>query len=117
MPGTYNENILWENKNLVIKSYSGREHTIIDGQNLNNVFKISNVDSTSLLEGFTLRNGDATTNGTSYPQNSGGGILLHGNVNYIKLKNLLLSNVMEKTGIWNLFKGSKSCIRKLNYSK
>ena len=79
MPGTYNENILWDNKNLVIRSYSGREHTIIDGQNLNNVFKISNVDSTSLLEGFTVRNGDATPNGTpSYPLNSGGGINLTG---------------------------------------
>ena len=91
MPGTYNENILWDNKNLVIRSYSGREHTIINGQNSNNVFKISNVDSTSLLEGFTLRNGDATPNGTpSYPLNSGGGINLTGVTNYIKLRNLVV---------------------------
>ena len=91
LQGTYNENIVWNNKNLVIRSYSGREHTIIDGQNLNNVFKISNVDSTSLLEGFTVRNGDATLNASSsYPLNSGGGILLHGLTNYIKLKNLIV---------------------------
>ena len=91
MPGTYNANIIWDNKNLLIKSYSGRDHTIIDGQNLNNVFKISNVDSTSLLEGFTVRNGDATPNGTpSYPLNSGGGINLTGVTSYIKLRNLVV---------------------------
>ena len=85
--------ILYDNKNLVIRSYSGREHTIIDGQNLNNVFKISNVDSTSLLEGFTVRNGDATPNGTpSYPLNSGGGINLTGFTSYIKLKNLVVEH-------------------------
>ena len=111
MPGTYNENIQWENKNLVIKSYSGRDHTIIDGQNLNNVFKISNVDSTSLLEGFTLRNGDATTNGTSYPQNSGGGILLHGNVNYIKLKNLIVEQCDgENQGSGIYLRGAKAVL-------
>ncbi|MGY8868206.1 MAG: right-handed parallel beta-helix repeat-containing protein, partial [Methylophagaceae bacterium] len=91
MPGIYNENILWENKNLVIKSYSGRDHTIIDGQNLNNVFKISGVDSTSLLEGFTIRNGDAFPNGaSSYPLNCGGGIILYGTTDYIQLKNLII---------------------------
>ena len=111
MPGTYYENILWENKNLVIKSYSGRDHTIIDGQNLNNIFKISNVDSTSLLEGFTLRNGDATTNGTSYPQNSGGGILLHGNVNYIKLKNLIVEQCDgENQGSGIYLRGAKAVL-------
>ncbi|MDC3133894.1 hypothetical protein OA958_03555, partial [Bacteroidota bacterium] len=101
MPGNYNENIVWNNKNLVIKSYSGRDHTIIDGQNLDVVIHISGgtIDSTSLLEGFTIRNG-------SHQQavsGSAGGILVNNNVGYIHLNNLIVENCNSNTGASGMF--------------
>ena len=84
MPGTYYENIFWENKNLVIKSYAGREHTIIDGQNLGVVIHVSGgtIDSTSLLEGFTI-NGIGSQPGVL---DEAGGILTTNGVIYLHLK-------------------------------
>ena len=102
MPGIYNENILWENKNLVIKSYSGRDHTIIDGQNLDVVVHISGgtIDSTSLLEGFTIRNGMGNQSGVL---GESGGVLTSNGVSYINLNNLIVEDCNSNGGASGMF--------------
>jgi hypothetical protein len=73
--GTYNENIVIDNKNITLKSSDPADSaivaaTIIDGQDLDSVVKILNGD-TSTLEGFTIQNGDE-------PDYGGGGIFISG---------------------------------------
>ena len=68
--GTYNENIVFDNKNITLKSSDPADpsvvaSTIIDGQDLDSVVKFINGD-TSKLEGFTIQNGNADNGGGIY---------------------------------------------------
>lgn len=63
-PGTYVENILI-NKNITVQSTDGAASTVIDGGGLTVVVRIDSSGSSSVLDGFTITNGNA---------NSGGGI-------------------------------------------
>ena len=68
-PGTYLENINFLGKAITVASAKGPKVTIIDGQQMNSVVVFVNQETiTSVLNGFTIQNGNATTFG------SGGGI-------------------------------------------
>ena len=71
--GSYNENISWIGKNLMVKG-AGSEETIIDAQQLDNGVRIQNIANTSLFEGFTIKNGTTITQ--DYPWVFGGGICM-----------------------------------------
>jgi parallel beta-helix repeat protein len=59
-PGTYIENINFLGKAITVKSTDGPGTTIIDGRYFMSVVTFNNSEaSTSILEGFTLINGDA----------------------------------------------------------
>lgn len=73
--GTYYENIMWPNKQSIkLISMEGPFFTIIDGNNIGTVITLNvTINTTTEINGFTIRNGLATTNyagGTA-----GGGIL------------------------------------------
>ena len=80
--GTYVENIFWPEINGIKLFGSGEETCVIDGDSLGSVIQIDHgtsfiVDSSTVISGFTLQNGNAYENdsGTQYIS-SGGGINL-----------------------------------------
>jgi hypothetical protein len=73
-PGTYSENINFLGKAITVKSSNGAKVTIIDGGGVTSVVTFSSSETlSSVLSGFTLQNG-AATSGLS----EGGGILVNG---------------------------------------
>lgn len=58
-PGTYDENIVWPQFNGIRLIGSGRDSTIIDGSLAGPVMTISGsyIDTLTIIEGFTIRNG------------------------------------------------------------
>ena len=67
-PGTYYENIIWPEVNGIrLFSEMGPESTILDGSAEDRVISFSGIDtpldSTTLLRGFTVRNGFASDHG------------------------------------------------------
>jgi hypothetical protein len=60
-PGTYLENIVWPSKpGIKLLSEAGREGTVLDGRGRAQVIGIySGVDTTTVIRGFTIRNGHA----------------------------------------------------------
>ncbi len=73
-PGTYPESINFLGKAIMVRSASGDpSDTIIDGAGFFHVVQcINNEDSNTVLEGFTIRRGEAT--GVSSPDDVGGGM-------------------------------------------
>ena len=70
-PGTYAENIDFKGKPITVTSAEGPWVTIIDGQGLDSVVTLKNYESpASILQGFTL------TNGNALASNHGGGIYI-----------------------------------------
>jgi len=62
--GSYVENINFNGKNIVVKSESGPSTTTIDGNQIESVVTcVSGEPATAALEGFTITNGAATSNG------------------------------------------------------
>jgi len=57
--GTYYENILWPaTQSILLKSESGAALTIIDGGSISNVIAIiTGVNNTTIIDGFTIKNG------------------------------------------------------------
>lgn len=84
-PGTYFETINFLGKAITVRSESGPDVTIIDGNHAGTVVRfISGEGSTSVLDGFTIRNG--------FPSNSpGGGILCSATAPTIK-NNIITNN-------------------------
>jgi len=86
-PGTYYENIMWPHANGITLISSGESNnTIIDGNGLSSVIYMNtqtiDIDSTTLISGFTLTNG-----GNAY---YGGGLTIIGGsptVSYMKISN------------------------------
>ena len=65
-PGTYIENINFSGKAITVVSEAGPNVTTIDGNQANSVVRfISGEGPNSIIEGFTVRNGDANQNGTT----------------------------------------------------
>ncbi|MFH2002166.1 MAG: right-handed parallel beta-helix repeat-containing protein, partial [Planctomycetota bacterium] len=82
-PGTYVENIIFQGRNITLKSSSGPEVTVIDGKNPSpqdwgSVVIFNNHERADcVLEGFTLINGSGTSN-DKYDYSKGGGIYCNG---------------------------------------
>ena len=73
-PGAYFENIDFLGKAIVLKSQAGPESTIIDGGRLGSVVSFEDcIDTTSVLDGFTITHGKGTYN-KAYQEIQGGGI-------------------------------------------
>ncbi len=54
--GTYQENLLIDNKNIILQSVNGAESCILDGGSNDSVIIIENSDN-SVISGFTIQNG------------------------------------------------------------
>jgi hypothetical protein len=72
-PGVYHENLIWSNKAIAVVG-AGASSTIVDGDGVDSVLKITGVPASASLSGFTFRNGTARTfiDWTTW----GGGLLL-----------------------------------------
>ena len=86
-PGTYVENIVWPNtQGIHLISELGPEMTIIDGNSTNSVIRITTgVDSTTIINGFTIQNGGGITI-------SGGGISCYNNTSPTITGNTITNN-------------------------
>ena len=63
-PGTYMENINFDGKTIVLQSTDGPDTTIIDGNQNGSVVTFDNEEtSSSVLDGFTIQNGNAEFGG------------------------------------------------------
>jgi hypothetical protein len=82
--GTYTENITMSG-NKVVKSILGPQRTIINGNGAANVVQFNYLDSTAVLDGFTINGGGR---GVSFER--GGGII----------RNCIIQK--NQTGIWNI---------------
>ena len=86
--GTYKENIDFKGKAITVKSVNGPGTTVIDGGALDTVVKFStNEGSSSVLDGFTIRNGAVNQSSTF----SGSGIYV-GNSSPTIINNIVTAN-------------------------
>lgn len=86
--GTYTENITFNGKAITVVSASGPKTTIIDGGKLNSVVTFNSGETTaSVIRGFTIRNGNATTG-----VGEGGGIAVE-NSSATITGNIIVNNV------------------------
>jgi hypothetical protein len=116
-PGIYYENIVWPNtQGIQLISVFGPDTTIIDGNSTTSVIQISNVDSTTVIRGFTIRNGYATFGGGLWIQTNssptiteniitgntagmfGGGIFINNNSSPIVTGNNVTNNHSYNSG-------------------
>ncbi len=75
-PGTYNENIIWPNtSSICLMSEYGRDTTIIDGSGTASVIKLTSIDSSTVISGFTIRNGNSSLDGGGIYCNSSSPII------------------------------------------
>lgn len=90
-PGTYSEHIVWPaTQSILLKSESGAAVTIIDGSSTGRVIHIiTGVDNTTIIDGFTIKNGYA---------DAGGGIGLRYSSPTIK-NNIITQNVAFETPV------------------
>lgn len=75
-PGTYEEMIFFDDKNVILKSLEGPDVTVIDGGRRGQcvTFYLGDPDS-AVIDGFTIRNGLASAQGMPFPcPDTGGGI-------------------------------------------
>ena len=101
--GTYVENISFNGKNIVVTSLQGAESTFIDGNQDGTVVTFSNgEDSTAVLSGFTITNGNGSGQGVR-----GGGIFCISSSP--TLRDLIVTaNQAEKSGAGLWFGSSNS---------
>ena len=93
--GTYIENIDFSGKNITVRSASGRDETIIDGDASGSTVLIINEENeNAILDGFTITNGSGWYNGQ---QLIGGGILVRDGSSPT-LRNLTITNNTAVTG-------------------
>lgn len=104
-PGTYYENLLFNNKDITVQSADPSDSTImaatiIDGGGSGSVIEIIGGDS-STLKGFTIQNGDA---------DYGGGILIENNSTPIIKQNTVRNNETTYNGSGMYVKNSSPLI-------
>jgi hypothetical protein len=70
-PGTYQENIIFKGKEITVKSSQGPQMTVIDGNQITHVVMFNqNEDPDTVLEGFTLTNGNHSKGAGIYCKDS-----------------------------------------------
>jgi hypothetical protein len=100
--GTYTENLNFMGKAITVKSASGSKYTIVDGNQLGPVVTfVSGEARTSVLDGFTIRNGLGNV--------SGGGIYIQ-NASPTISNNLITANVAGVGGGIEVDGGSPSIL-------
>src|SRR5215472_4758524 len=94
-PGTYRENITFSGKAITVKSSNGANVTIIDGGQNGAVVTFQNGEtSASILQGFTVQNGNYTSG-----VGEGGGISVEGSSPTIKNNRITNNKACEGNGI------------------
>jgi parallel beta-helix repeat protein len=104
-PGIYYENLIWPNTHSIcLISEFGADSTVIDGDSSGTVIIIESVlDSTTLIKGFTIRNG--------YLQSGmGGGIYCGNNSGPIISYNLITDNIKTESPGGGIFCDNSSPI-------
>ena len=113
--GTYNEDIDFAGKNLILESANGASATIIEGSGTRSVFSFTNGENAnSLVKGFTITGGSSGTGGAVYCNNassprfenlivtgnsgsSGGGFYVRENSN-VSLENVVITDNTSSMG-------------------
>jgi parallel beta-helix repeat protein len=117
-PGTYHENVVWPNtQGIDLAAEHGPNLTIIDGgpgspilPDTNSVVLfLSVLDSSTVIRGFTLRNGTGTYDGTR--GRKGGGILCKQNAAPLILDNIIRENSSDQGGGIACYYNSSPVIR------
>ncbi len=89
-PGTYTENINFKGKAITVKSMAGPDTTIIDGNRAGSVVIFASGESnSSVLDGFTIRNGKPSGSISPY---DGGGIYIS-NTSPMISNNKIIDNI------------------------
>ncbi|MFH1470091.1 MAG: MopE-related protein, partial [Pseudomonadota bacterium] len=70
LPGTYDENIDFNGNDIEVIGLYGAELTIIDGGASGSVVSVDSGETTAVLQGFTITNGDASYGGGVYVDNA-----------------------------------------------
>lgn len=88
-PGTYDENLDFHGQHVVVQSEQGQDVTILDGGAHGSVVTIqTGEDQTTVLAGFTIRNGVGSS-----PLFEGGGVRVQGRSSPTVRDNLITQNV------------------------
>jgi hypothetical protein len=91
-PGTYNENIIWPYvQGIDLRSEYGPDTTIIDGTSSANVIRLPYVDTNTVIDGFTICNGNST-------MWLGGGIACNSSASPCISRNIILNNYAPSGG-------------------
>jgi parallel beta-helix repeat protein len=102
-PGTYYENLIWPDvQSIVLMSEYGPDTTIIDGDSSGNVIYINvEVDSTTIIDGFTIQNGGV--------DGDGGGVYVSGDYSLENYSPTITNNIVTGNHSSALY-GALSCI-------
>ena len=125
--GTYQENLVIDDKNIILQSINGAENCIIDGCSDDSVIEIQNSDN-SVISGFTIQNGLASYGGGGIKINGsplveeciiqnnsatrGGGIFISGSP--IIENNIIQNNTVTVAGAGIVSYGGSAIIRDNN---
>jgi parallel beta-helix repeat protein len=103
-PGVYHEDIFWPNTHgICLLSEYGPDTTVIDADSTDNVICLfPNGDSTTVIKGFTIRNG--------YSWFHGGGINCQ-QTSPVIMNNIIINNIADARGGGIYFNGSSPIIR------
>jgi PKD repeat protein len=116
--GTYKENLTLTKDDIFIIGENGASSTIIDGQNKGSVIYAKNVGSTTVIDGFTIRNGSGSV---YWGSTKGGGGIYFWNVNYPRISNcIIINNSADKGGgVYNYNSSPHflNCTFQNNYAK
>jgi hypothetical protein len=97
-PNTYSENIDLKGKAIILRSSGGAEVTTIDGGGSGSVVTCNSGETlATIIEGFTVTDGNGTIQGTS---RTGGGILIDNADPTVRNCILLTNQADQGAGIW-----------------
>jgi len=114
-PGTYNENIYFNDDSITLLSTDGAETTIIWGDTTSVMKFASLVNSSIIIDGFTITNGNSEKGGGVFCENStvtmknmiinennctekGGGIYIYNNAHLIIENSIIANNSSSNSG-------------------
>ena len=103
-PGTYQENISWPDTNgIKLISSDNKDNTFLDGGNQRSVISVeyrkAYIDTTTLIKGFTIKNGSGTKE-NQWDDSKGGGIYIKSTSPLIKNINIINNSAYNGAGIY-----------------